>query len=107
MPTSHRGIVVDIKEHIRRVGGSFGEWWVETAKDSHGAFFEGHRVAELHDGFIYSEAYTRTGAQEARDYLVKECDLHLDLEDAPEPGRIIFVYRKQGKSDGGTCDRAE
>jgi len=86
MPINHREIVSDIREHIQKSGGSFGGWWVGTAKDSRGAFFESHRVAELNDGFIYREAYTPTGALEARDYLVNECGLRLDLEDVPEPG---------------------
>jgi len=94
MPINHREIVADIEEHIQKFGGGFGEWWVGTAKDSRGPFFESHRVAELNDGFIYREAYTPMAAQEARDCLVNECGLHLDLEDVPEPGRIVFVFRR-------------
>jgi len=101
MPINHREIVADIREHVQKSGAGFGEWWVGTARDSHGAFFESHRVAELNDGFIYREVYTPTGAQEARDYLANECGLHLDLEDVPEPGR---GKRCQGEtvSGGGT-----
>jgi len=96
MPVSHGEIIADIQEHIHRVGGSLGEWCVGIAKNTHGSFFKAHRVEDLGYSFIYREAYTPTGAQAAGDYLVKECGLHLDLEDVPDPGRIVFVHHKQG-----------
>ena len=76
------------------LGGSVADWCVGTAKDSRGPFFASHRVAERDDGLIYREAFTAASAEAVRDYLVNECGLHLDLEDAPEPGRIVFAYRK-------------
>ncbi len=94
MPINHTEIIAEIQNHIRKIGGEFADWCVGTAKDPRSPFFESHRVAERSDGLIYREAFTASGAQAARDYLVNECGLRLDLEDAPEPGRIVFAFRK-------------
>jgi len=56
--------------------------------------FESHRVAEMNDGLTYREAFTPGSAQAIRDYLVNECGLRLDLDDAPEPGRFVFAFKK-------------
>ncbi len=94
MPSNREEIITDIKTHIARFGGGFGEWCVGTARDPRSPFFESHRVAEMNDGLTYREAFTAGSAEAARDYLVNECGLGLDLEDAPVPGRFVFAYRK-------------
>ena len=94
MPSNREEIITEIKAHIGRFGGGFGDWCVGTAKDPRSPFFESHRVAEMNDGLTYREAFTAGSAEAARDYLVNECGLRLDLEDAPEPGRFVFAYRK-------------
>ncbi len=88
MPINHSEIIAEIQNHIKKLGGASGDWCVGTAKDPRSPFFESHRVAEKSDGLIYREAFTASGAQAARDYLVNECGLRLDLDAAPEPGRI-------------------
>ncbi len=94
MPSTREEITTEIKAHVGRFGGGFGGWCVGTAKDRHSPFFESHRVAEMNDGLTYREAFTAGSAEAARDYLVNECGLRLDLEDAPEPGRFVFAYHK-------------
>jgi hypothetical protein len=49
---------------------------------------------DLGDGLAYREAYTTTAAQQVIDHLVNGCGLHLDRDSVPEPGKIVFVYRK-------------
>ena len=46
------------------------------------------------DGLIHREAFTLSSAQAIRDYLANECGLRLDLEDVPEPGRLVFIYKR-------------
>ena len=94
MPRNHEEIIAEIEDHMRKLGGGTGDWCVGTAKDSRGPFFASHRVAERDDGLIYREAFTFSSAEGVRDYLVNEGGLRLDLEDAPEPGRIVFAYRQ-------------
>jgi len=94
MPSNREEIIAEIKAHIGRLGGGFGDWCVGTAKDPRSPFFESHRVAEMNDGLTYREAFTPGSAEAVRDYLVEECGLRLDLDDAPEPGRFVFAYRK-------------
>ena len=94
MPSNREEIIAEIKGHIGRFGGGFGDWCVGTAKDPRSPFFERHRLAEMNDGLTYREAFTPGSAQAIRDYLVNECGMRLDLEAAPEPGRFVFAYRK-------------
>ena len=94
MPSNREEIIAEIKAHIGRLGGGFGDWCVGTAKDPRSPFFESHRLAEMNDGLTYREAFTPASAQAIRDYLVNECGLRLDLDDAPEPGRFVFAFKK-------------
>jgi len=94
MPTNQREIISELRAHVQRSGSEFGDWCVGTAKDAGAPFFVSHQVAEKNDGLTYREAFTPESAQAARDNLVKECGLAPSPEDATEPGRIVFVYRK-------------
>ena len=64
-----------------------------TAKNLWTPFLESHRADEKNDAPIYCEAFTLGSAQAIRDYLVSECGLRLGLEDAPEPGRLVFACK--------------
>jgi len=94
MPLNHAEIIEDLEVHIRKTGGSAGEWWVGTAKDSRGPFFQKHLVADLGDGLVYREAFTASAAGAVVDHFVRARGLHLDQEDAPEPGKIVFVFHR-------------
>jgi hypothetical protein len=66
--------------------------------DPSAPFFRRHLTEDLGDGFIYRDAFTTSGAEEAIDHLVKEHGLYLDRKAIPEPGpeprRLVFAYRK-------------
>ena len=47
MPRNHEEIIAEIQDHMRKLGGSAGDWCVGTAKDSRGPFFASHRVSAL------------------------------------------------------------
>ena len=102
MPINHEEIIEDIEGQIRKFGGAWEEWCVGTAKDSRGPFFQRHREADLGDGLAYREAYTTNAAQAVVNHLVNNRGLRLyeeaerssALQDVPEPGKIVFVYRK-------------
>ena len=94
MPINHQEIIEEIEAQIRRLGGAFDEWIVGTAKDSRGPFFQRHREADLGDGLAYREAYTTTAAEAVVEHLVTHRGLAIDRAAAPEPGKIVFVYRR-------------
>ena len=52
-----------------------------------------HREADLGDRLAYREAYTTTAAETVIDHLVNNRGLAIDRDAAPEPGKIVFVYR--------------
>ena len=94
MPLNHSEIIEEIEGHIRRFGGEQSEWCVGTAKDARAPFFRRHLAADLGDGLIYREAFTTTAADQVIDHLVNACGLRPDRDAAPEPGKIVFVYRQ-------------
>ena len=94
MLISREELIEEIESHIRKSGGRFGEWSIGTAKDCRGPFFQRHLVADLGDGLTYREAFTATAAQAVVDHLVNDRGLVLERDAVPEPGRIVFIYRK-------------
>jgi hypothetical protein len=48
----------------------------------------------LGDGLAYREAYTTAAAEAVVEHLVTHRGLVIDRDAAPEPGKIVFVYRK-------------
>jgi hypothetical protein len=62
-------IIAEMEEHMRKLGGEFGDWCVGAAKDCEGPFFRRHLVADRGDGLIYREAYTTYAATEVIERL--------------------------------------
>jgi hypothetical protein len=87
-------LIGEMESHIRKSGGGFGEWCIGTAKDARGPFFRRHLVADLGDELTYREAFTTNVAQAVVDHLVNDRGLAFDRDAVPDPGRIVFVYRK-------------
>ena len=93
MAINHHDIIEDLEWQIRKRGGIWAEWSVGTAKDACGPFSQGHRETDLGDGLAYREAYTTDAAQAVVAHLVSERGLEIDHAAAPEPGKLVFIYR--------------
>ena len=104
MPIIHEEIIEDIEAHIRKSHGACNDWWVGTAKDARAPFFRRHLATDLGDELIYREAFTTTAADAVIDHLVNQCGLRLDRDAVPEPGKIVFVYRRTRDSGFGVRD---
>ena len=94
MPINHSEIVEDFKAHMGRFADTPSAWWVGTAKDARAPFFRRHLAADLGDALFYREAYTTTAAALVVEHLVKHYGVGEDRDSVPEPGKIVFVYRK-------------
>jgi len=94
MPIIHEQLIDEIEGHIRKFGGGFGEWCMGTAQDSRGPFFRRHLAADLGDGLTYREAFTTSAAQAVVAHMVNDRGLELDDGAVPEPGKIVFVYKR-------------
>ena len=53
-----------------------------------------HFAEDLGDGLAYREGFSTDIAQAVVDHLVNDRGLAFDSEDVPDPGKIVFVYRK-------------
>jgi len=75
---------------------------VGTAEDARAPFLRRHLAADLGDGLAYREAFTTAAAGQVIDHLMNHYGLRLDHDAVPEPGKIVFVYRRaQSKSAEG------
>ena len=97
-------MIEEIERHIRKFGGVWDEWCVGTARDARGPFFQRHLVGDLGDGLTYREAFTTDVAQDVVDRLVNDRGLEFDRDAVPDPGRIVFVYRKARDTGYGARD---
>ena len=73
-------IISDIEAQIRRKGGTYREWCVGIAKDPRAQLFEAHVIQDLHDGWLYREAFSATSAREVKNHFVVECGAAEDPE---------------------------
>lgn len=89
----------DIQAQIRKSGGDYGAWSVGTAKDSHGTRFTRHEAADLHDGWIYREAFTPGVARDVREYFVTQCGADAAASGEDEAGRIVYAYKKTSQAN--------
>jgi hypothetical protein len=91
-------IIAELTEHIRNLGGEPGEWCVGTARDLtlNGKLplqNSGETSPRL-PGLAYREAHTPYAAADAADYLASAFGLRPAPGSTPEPGKIVFVYRR-------------
>jgi len=99
MLISRDEIIADIQGQIRKAGGGYSAWCVGTAKDSHGSLFTRHETEDLHDGWIYREAFTPGVARDVRDYFVTQCGMEFDSSGEDEAGRLVYAYKKTSRAD--------
>ena len=97
-------MIDEIERHIRKHGGKFDEWCVGTARDARAQFFSRHLAEDLADGLSYREAFTTDVAQDVVAHLVNDRGLEFDRDAVPDPGRIVFVYRKARDTGYGARD---
>lgn len=101
MLVSRNEIISDIEAQIRKGGGDYGAWFVGIAKDSHGTLFTRHETEDLHDGWIYREAFTPGVGRDVREYFVTQCGTGAGERSEDEAGRIVYAYKKPLKRTSG------
>jgi len=88
-------IIVDISTYIRLEGGAKADWYVGVASDPRDRLFNGHKVKEKSDCWIYREAESSSEARNiARAYLDGGHHGGSDGEDAS----TVYVYAYQRTS---------
>ncbi len=104
MPRRKDEIIADIDEHIRGGGGGYAAWCVGVASDPESPLFRTHLVDEMHDGWIYREAFTAESARAVRDYFVRVCGTETDTGPGEEGGRYVYVYKRPSHPTLAACE---
>ncbi len=97
MPRPKNEIIADIDEQIHRGSGGYAAWCVGVASDPESPLFRTHLVDEMHDGWIYREAFTAESARAVRDYFVRVCGTDANTSLGEEGGRYVYVYKRTSR----------
>jgi hypothetical protein len=86
-------IVTEITDYARSCGGRFVDWYVGIAADPRDRLFNGHRVNEQGDAWIYRRCESCAGARAIEAHFLK-----LGMDGGPGGGddttRSVYAYRK-------------
>ena len=99
MAQSKQEIIDDIQEYMEKGGGDGSAWYVGISKDARDRLFNGHKVKEEDDWWLYRTASSSQVAREIEDYFVDA----LDTDGAPGGGDettdTVYAYKKAAHTD--------
>ena len=84
-------IAAEIKAHMDRQGGPYGNWYAGIASDIEQRLFSDHNVPRKNHWFIYREAFNVDDAREVEQYLFS-----LGCKGGPGGGddstKLVYAY---------------
>jgi hypothetical protein len=94
MAKSKQEIISDINAHIQKCGGSYRAWYVGVSKDARDRLFNGHRVRENGDSWIYRQATSSQAARDVEDYFVNTLGTDGGLGGGDYTADVVYAYKK-------------
>ena len=94
MPKSQQEIVDDIKSHIQERGGDHCDWYVGISKDAKDKLFNGHRVKEKRDVWIYRKSNSPHIAREVEGYFVNTLNTDGNTGGGDDVSDMVYAYKK-------------
>jgi hypothetical protein len=91
---SKEQIIEDIRTHMRRRGGEYGDWFVGIGAKPRDCLFQEHHVKRDGDHWIFRRADSSRTAHDVLDYFVSI--LATDYGDGTGDGSAsgVYAYRK-------------
>ncbi len=80
-------VVKEFKDHIRKCGGGYTNWYVGVASNPRDRLFSDHNVDEKHDAWIFRNCGTDTASRR-----VEQCFLNLGCQGGPGGGDHNSTY---------------
>jgi hypothetical protein len=96
MVKSKEQIIEDIRGHMQKRGGAYGDWFVGIGSKARECLFEEHHVKKVGDHWILRRADSPRTARDVLDYFANI--LATDYGDctADHAGSAVYAYRKSG-----------
>lgn len=94
MVKNNQQIIEDIRMHMQKRGGEYGEWYVGVGTSARDSLFNEHHVKQKGDRWILRRADSARAAREVLDYFA-----NILATDGPAaPGDVaadaVYAYRK-------------
>ena len=87
-------IVTDIKFYIAQQDGRYPDWYVGVSKDAKGKMFNGHKVDEKKDLWIYRQAVTSDVAREVEDHFMNMLGTDGSTGPSHDTADMVYVFKK-------------
>ena len=99
MANSEETIKSDIKAHMQKGGGAYAAWYVGISKTPRDRLFNGHRVHEKDDWWIYRQAETAAAAQSVESYFVNTPGTDGGTGGGDKESDYVYAYKKNAHTD--------
>jgi len=94
MAKSKQEIISEIEAYMQNGGGSLRAWYVGISNDARTRLFNGHRVRENGDWWIYSKASSSQVAREVEDYFVNTLGTDGGIGGGDQTSDVVYAYKK-------------
>jgi hypothetical protein len=94
MAKSKPEIISDIKAYMEKGGGNYRAWYVGVSNDGRDRLFNGHRVRENGDWWIYRQATSSQAARDVEDYFVNTLGTDGGLGGGDYTADKVYAYKK-------------
>lgn len=88
-------IIEDIRTHMQKRGGEYGDWFVGVGTDAVDCLFNAHHVLRKGDRWILRRAASPAAAREVLDYFLNilsaDCAVESELTATADS---VYAYRK-------------
>jgi len=98
MAKSKETIITEIKDHMRKCGGNYSDWYVGIASDPKERLFNEHNVDKENGVWIYRECESSSVAREIEEYFVR-----LGTDGGSGGGdystKFVYAYKKTANTN--------
>ncbi|GMV98510.1 MAG: hypothetical protein AMXMBFR83_28600 [Phycisphaerae bacterium] len=94
MTKTKEQIIEDIRTHIQKRGGAYGEWYVGIGVRVRERLFMEHKVRQKGDHWIHRRAVSPRTARDVLDYFANILSTDCGTADLQQPGDAVYAYRK-------------
>ena len=99
MAKTEEQIKTDIKEHIKKRGGTYSGWYVGIAADPKDRLFNDHGVHENGDAWIYREAESTRAARSVEEYFIDTLGTDGGSGGGGPNTKSVYAYKKNSHTD--------
>jgi hypothetical protein len=96
MVRTAQDVIFDMSNYMSIHGGVYSQWYVGISKAPRARLFDGHRVQENRDAWIFSQAESNQSARQIEAYFVETLGTHGGLGGGDLESDFVYAYKKNG-----------